>query len=610
MRKPTHKLKKAARGVANFISTHPVELLPFRKGWSGYRGQDSRFDFKAGLTVALLALPQGMAFASVAGVDVVYGIGCATVAALAAFFFCSSPHIALGPTNATAFTVFSFFATYPSLGSRQAELMPVLAVLVALVLLAASLFHVAELMQYISRSVMVGYITGAAVLIMSNQMADVLGVSLRAPDGSRPRTFVTTLWRLGECLPQTNLAALAVAVLALGILLVVLRWRRGWPALAMAMAAGSLAAWGLGFAHPAFRSLAFLQGYDWHDLQPQLPHWSPRVIEDAGAMFGLVVALAFIASLETTVMVKGLASRSGEKVNLDQDLFGVGMANAAASMFGGVPASSSLTRSALAFAAGGRSRVAMLVNGLFCGVVALGLGPLVAHVPRAVLAALVVAVAWRLFNRRQIRTCLTATRSDASTMVTTLLATLFVPLYVAIFVGAALSILLYLHKASRPDFVEYEFNEQGSLAEARQRRIPAISIVHVEGDLFFGAADIFRTQVQRTMLDPMLRVIILRLRNARNLDATSVMALEDLVQTVRETGRFLIVSGITKDVYRVLRNSGMLDLIGRENIFVYSFGNPNLSTRFALLRAQELLGTKEADIQIYIDQNKKRAEKR
>ena len=251
----------------------------------------------------------------------------------------------------------------------------------------------------------------------------------------------------------------------------------------------------------------------------------------------------------------------------------------------------------------------MLVNGLFCGGVALGLGPLVARVPQAVLGALVVAVAWRLFNRRQLRTCLTATRSDASTMIATLLATLFVPLYVAIFVGAALSIVLYLRKASRPDFVEYEFNEQGSLAEVSKRRIPAISIVHVEGDLFFGAADIFRTQVQRTMQDPMLRVIILRLRNARNLDATSVMALEDLVQVVRETGRFLIVSGITKDVYRVLRNSGMVDLIGRDNIFVYSYGNPNLSTRFALLRAQELLGTREADIQIYIDQNKKRAEK-
>ena len=414
---------------------------------------------------------------------------------------------------------------------------------------------------------------------------------------------------MGESLPHTNLAAVAVAVVTLLAIFAVQRWRPGWPGLAMAVAAGALAAWALGFAHPAFRSLAFLQGYDWHELRPQLPHWSPQVLEDAGAMFGLVVALAFIASLETTVMVKGLASRSGGKVNLDQDLFGVGMANAASSLVGGLPASSSLTRSALAFAAGGRSRPAMLVNGLFCGGVALGLGPLVARVPQAVLGALVVAVAWRLFNRRQLRTCLTATRSDASTMIATLLATLFVPLYVAIFVGAALSIVLYLRKASRPDFVEYEFNEQGSLAEVSKRRIPAISIVHVEGDLFFGAADIFRTQVQRTMQDPMLRVIILRLRNARNLDATSVMALEDLVQVVRETGRFLIVSGITKDVYRVLRNSGMVDLIGRDNIFVYSYGNPNLSTRFALLRAQELLGTREADIQIYIDQNKKRAEK-
>jgi SulP family sulfate permease len=163
--------------------------------------------------------------------------------------------------------------------------------------------------------------------------------------------------------------------------------------------------------------------------------------------------------------------------------------------------------------------------------------------------------------------------------------------------------MLYLRKASRPQLVEYAFNEEGQLAEAEmgRRQNPSISIVHVEGDLFFGAAELFRTQIQRTCADPNLRLIILRLKNARHLDATSVMALEELIKVLRADGRDLIVSGAMKDVYRVLRDSGLVDVIGKANLFLGSPSNPNLSTRNALKRAQAILGRKDADVRIYLD---------
>jgi sulfate permease, SulP family len=126
----------------------------------------------------------------------------------------------------------------------------------------------------------------------------------------------------------------------------------------------------------------------------------------------------------------------------------------------------------------------------------------------------------------------------------------------------------------------------------------------VEGELFFGAAELFRSQIQRTTVDPMLRVIILRMKNARHLDATSVMALEELIHFLRRQDRHLIISGAMKNVYRVLRNSGMIEVIGRENIFLGSPRNPNLSTRNALKRATQLLGTTEADIRIFVDPSK------
>jgi SulP family sulfate permease len=216
----------------------------------------------------------------------------------------------------------------------------------------------------------------------------------------------------------------------------------------------------------------------------------------------------------------------------------------------------------------------------------------------------VICIAVSLVNRRNIRICLRATKSDAFVFVVTFFATLMVPLHVAIFTGVGLSIMLYLRKASQPSLVEYEFNKEGNLAEAArhaQRQNPSISIVHVEGDLFFGAAELFRTQIQRTCADANLRVIILRMKNARHLDATSVMALEELVRTMRTSGRDLIVSGAGKDVYRVLRDSGVLDTVGRENFFMGSAQNPNLSTRNALKRAQQIIGVKEAEVQIFYD---------
>ena len=181
--------------------------------------------------------------------------------------------------------------------------------------------------------------------------------------------------------------------------------------------------------------------------------------------------------------------------------------------------------------------------------------------------------------------------------------------------------MLYLRKASRPHLTEYAFNEEGHLAEASpgkdigaaaesvKRTNPAISIVHVEGELFFGAAELFRTQIQLACSDPNLRIIVLRLKNARHLDATSVMALEELIVSLRVSERDVIISGASREVYRVLRNSGVLKVLGRENIFINSAKNPNMSTRKALIRAQELLGTEEADVRIFYDPGKDKGKK-
>lgn len=261
------------------------------------------------------------------------------------------------------------------------------------------------------------------------------------------------------------------------------------------------------------------------------------------------------------------------------------------------------------------SGAATRFSGIFCGLICLGITfllanvPLISCIPHSVLAALVLANAVSLFDRKLLRICFRSTPGDAVTLVITFLAALLLPLHIAIFIGVFISISFFLRRASKPELVEYTLDDRGTLLQVSDtaKRLPQISIVHVEGDLFFGAADLFRKQVSRIAEDSSLAVIILRMRNARNLDATSVCALEELIRFTREQGRHLIISGASREVFRILRKSGVLALlqqdadrtIGQSNFFLMEPKNQNMSTRRALQRAQQLLGGGMADISIY-----------
>ncbi|MEM1060114.1 MAG: STAS domain-containing protein, partial [Verrucomicrobiota bacterium] len=249
------------------------------------------------------------------------------------------------------------------------------------------------------------------------------------------------------------------------------------------------------------------------------------------------------------------------------------------------------------------SPFAGITSGIVCLLVVLLLGTFVEYIPVASLAVVVVVTAVTLIRPKDIRIALSSTGSDAATFLLTFIAALLAPLNVAIFLGVALSIALFLRKASSPHLVEYAFNEEGNLAERDEkqgRNHPAVSIIHVEGDLFFGAADLFREQIRRVCLDDSIKVVVLRMRNARHLDATSVMAMSELIQFLQNNDRHLLISGATSEVYKVVRNSGLFDILDRKNFFLSAPSNPNLSTRKALLRAQELIGQRDVDVRIFV----------
>ena len=555
-------------------------------------------DLRSGINVALLAFPQGMAYALVAGLPIQFGITCSIVAALLAPFFSGSRYPILGPTNATAFMIFSYFLAYPD-PSSAASSMPLVVLMVAILLMTGSVFKLGDLIQYVSRSVIIGYVAGAALLIIANQFSYVLGIDPSREGRSFFTIFVGTVSRIGE----SDFGSLFLGLGTFAFYFILRRSFRALPTFAISLLVASV-------VNYFFLNSLSIDTFNDQKGGGVLPDrsilMSSGLFDKIAELSGIAFGLAFLVALEISVVSKSLVSRTGNELKMNSDMFGSGIANIGCAFLSGMVASGSLTRSALNYSSGAATKFSSVFSALFCGV---GLWiflkvDFVNYIPKCALAALVIAVAMTLINWKQVLICLLSTRSDAATFLVTFISALIMPLHVAIFIGAGTAVALFLRKAARPELVEYDFGSSGQLNEIKSgdsRSSPAISIVHVEGELFFGAAELFRSQIQATASDSNLKVIILRMKNARHLDATSVIALEELVDFMKGNGRELIISGVMKDVYRVLERSGAVDFIGKENIFPGSFGNPNLATRNALKRAQEIIGSSDIDVKIFHD---------
>ncbi|MFV0338380.1 MAG: SulP family inorganic anion transporter [Chthoniobacterales bacterium] len=565
--------------------------LPIYKTLHGYNTELFKKDLRAGINVALLAFPQAIAYAIIAGLPIKYGVYCAAVSGIVGSFFCSSRHTVMGPTNATAVMLLSVFQNFPP-GIDRLQATAFVVILVGVFLIIASIFQFSSMLKFISRSVIIGYISGAALLIISNQIHQILGFPIRESS-----TMLEVLWHTAESINQTHFITLALGVATFFSIWAIKKYLPQLPNVAIGLILASFVGVGLVFAGFEIPTAAAMPSGFWSLTLP------PANYKLFYNMVAPALAVAFLALMETSIMAKTISSRSGQIVNTNQEFLGLGLANIASGFLSGMPASASPTRSALNYQSGAVSPISALVCGSVCLLGALFIGPLTHYIPKTALAAVVIYVAISLLDWKLIRIAFRSTKSDAVVLLATFIASILLPLDIAIFLGVTTSIALFLRKASSPTLIEYSFNDEGNLAEidTPKKSHPHISIIHVEGELFFGAADLFRDEIRHVCRDPDLRAVILRMRNARNLDATSIMALEELILYLRSTGRYLLLSGATKDVYRIMRDTGVLNVLGRENFFLGSIKNPNLATRNALKRAQHLLGDEKTDVKIFFD---------
>jgi SulP family sulfate permease len=600
---PLSELNQLTGEVAA-LGSHMFRVrLPFVRELRNYSWDKLRSDAIAGATLTLVSIPQAIGFSLILNLPPAPVIAAVIIGGFVGALFFSSRHHVFGPTSSISLIVAATIAAHTNAtGLAPLQLAVYLAFLIGLIQLLAGLLNFGEITKFISRSVVIGYSTGIGVLLIASQLHNVLGFS-----ADPSKRFVTDVWQAVRSIGTVHveLWAIGIGVLTLAIFFLVRRWRPKWPEALIGLATLAIAARIFTVFVP---DAPFRMVKDEGALTAVIPafagfHIGPHSISLLPELLGTAVAIAILGMLEAASITKGLAARSGQKIEPNQELIGMGVANIACGFFGAVPGSSSFARSSVNYQSGGATQLSSMMSSVVVLVVLLFVTPVFNYIPVAALAAHLIRVGVKMINRHQIRVALRSTRADGIVFAVTFLSCLLLKLDTAIYVGIGVSLALFLQKTATPTLVEYSINESGNLAELTdpsKRSHPQISIIHVEGELFFGAADLFQEEVRRLAEDQNIRVFILRMKNARHLDASTVMAIENLYDYLRQTGRHLLISGSNPEATKVLRNSGLSFQIGEANIFPAE-QNPTVATRSALRRAQQLLPDQKPEVRVFYD---------
>jgi len=579
-------------------------IPPLFKSLRTYDRALLRADLWAGLTIAAVAIPQCIAFALLIGVPVPAVVASAIVGTVLCSLFCSSRHLVVGPTNTISIILASALLTLAAEPLAPLQKVLLIGFLMGAIQLAAGLSGLGKITQFVSRSVIVGYTTAVGILIAVGQLGSLLGIA-RAPDVSLPGTLrhlVTSFFTL-----NLNHVTAITGLVALFLILTLRRWRPRWPdGLPVLLLAGgasyifNLQNYGVAVVGDLGAISGGIPLFSGFPLNADTARLIPEITS-------IAVAAAILGMLESVTVAKSLAAKTGQPIDPNQELIGMGVGNLVGSGFGATPGSASFLRSAANLQSGGRTQWSVVASGVFVLLIVVAISPVLAYIPIAAIAAYLVVIAVRLFQPSQIFLVRHSTSADAAVFWISLIAALFLKLDTAIFVGIGVSLVFFLQKASAPALTEHAFNDVGQLAEIdspAERNNAQISIVHVEGDLFFGAADIFQDGVRRLAADPNIRVFILRMKNARHLDATTVMALDQLHDYLKSENRHLLISGVHGDVALVLKRSGLAARFGLENMFPAE-ENPTLATKKALQRAQQLLPNQKPAVRIFYSKPQK-----
>jgi SulP family sulfate permease len=519
-------------------------LLPRRADYTGL-SRTWRSDVIAGLTVGVVALPLALAFGITTGLGAAAGLTTAIVAGFVAGIFGGSNLQVSGPTGAMTVVLVPLVARFGT------DAVVIVGVLAGILVVAAALFRLGRVLAYIPWPVIEGFTLGIAIIIFLQQVPAALGVA--KPEGDN--TAVVAARAVSEALTTGSVPALALVALVAIVMVVVPRVHRSLPASLLAVIAATIVAAVAGWEVATIGALPSTV------LRPTIPSIP---FGDLSQYFGPAFAVAALVAIESLLSAKvadGLAD--GPRHNPDRELFGQGLANIAAPLLGGMPATGAIARTAVNVRAGGRTRVAAVVHSISLIVVVVAASGLVAKIPLAALAGVLMVTAVRMVETHNIRAILRSTRSDAVVLVLTALATVAFDLIVAVEIGVAVAAGLALRNVARTTaLTETPVLHEIDDAEEHDLLRDHIVAYRIDGALFFGAAQRFLTDLAQ-VAD--VRVVILRLPDLQVLDATGAHALGEIVADLEHRHITVLLKGPRPEHERLLRAVGALDHLATEH---------------------------------------------
>jgi sulfate permease, SulP family len=565
-----------------------------------YSWDDARRDVLAGLTVAAISLPQGMAYALIAGVDPRFGLYSAIVVTAIASIFGSSSHLINGPTSAISLVVFSALAFLdPDARVEAAEAMFLLGAMVGTIQIFIAVFKLGDLTRYISESVILGFMSGAAVLLAIGQIGNALGIRDK---GTGHQHVLHRLWLTLTESDPVNLKALTISattiVVALALRRLVRRYRL--PQMDMLVVLIIVA----GFAYIAGWSLPGASGKPAVAVAGAVPASlpTPHIPE---INFGWVVqlsssavAIAFLGLLEALAIAKAIAHQTRQTLDYNRQCLAEGIANLAGGFFQCLPGSGSLSRSAINFQAGAATRFSGIATAAAVALAVLAIAPLTQFIPKPALAGLLLVTAARLIDLDRLRYAFRASRYDAGLVLATASAALFIGVEFSILIGVALSVLLFVPRAAKLKASELVVSPERVVRERLPEDPPCTALIlyDLEGELFFGAApelDRYLSALGLRARAQGIGFIVLRLKRVRNPDVVCLERIEHFLRDTEKLGITVLLAGARPDFLESIKRLRFADWYPADRIFPEQ-DDKDSATLAAVRRVYELLGAANA----------------
>ena len=531
----------------------PVDIL------KNYKRGYLRPDLLAGLTVAVILIPQAIAYALIAELPPQTGLYAAIVASIIAGLWGSSIQLQTGPVNAISLMVLSaLIAVAPPNTAEYIILASILAVIVGLYSLLLGLARLGVLVNFVSYSVIVGFTAGAGVLIAANQLRHLLGLNVP----SSPE-LIETIEQIGFRLPQTHWPSLILGFGTIALILILRKFSPKIPAALVSMViAGSLMAI-LGPGTQGIRAIG------------ELPRGLPTLNNIFEIPIGWVTQLATkalaitaIGLVETIAITRSISNQTHQRLDSNQEFVGQGLANITSGLVSGYPVGGSFIRSAVNLQSNARTSISSVFTGLIVLLAVLTVGNLAGYIPLPALAGVVILTAISLINKNEILRIWNGPRGDRLIMLVTFLATLLIPIEFAVLVGILLSLGYYLLQTSTPRIrtVLPDENFDFLLPDTGKQACPQLGIVEILGDLYFGAVH----TIEEYLLEyqnqhPQQRFLLLRMNNVDIADISGIHALESIVNAYRRQHGDVFISRYRQPIFDIMRSTGFVEFLGTDH---------------------------------------------